>query len=298
MGSLEFCIVMFAAFGEYTLLFAVSYEWVEHDPGFVRILTGHLVHIFSLARPFLAALHRLCRFQAHPLDRWRKLSRADLAELRTLAGVLPCGFCPDATLRRYCVQRTTASFKELKEATRFRERWRFRAREISHTLPVRHADGIARLGALSPLGGHSCDDPKEQDVSYQVAKFGRAANFEDVSSRYGAWLHSQGLPLPKQWRLRSVWGAIRRLPLAWSDNSRWHTIVEGNFKFREAIPMKEGCAALMCLRRAVAGTAGHCHRFLGLADNFCSLLAFDRGRSCSYGPALFVSPCSCSVHWR
>ena len=33
-------------------------------------------------------------------------------------------------------------------------------RETSHTLPGRHADGTARLGALSPHGGHSCEDPK------------------------------------------------------------------------------------------------------------------------------------------
>ena len=46
--------------------------------------------------------------------------------------------------------------------------------------------------------------------------------------------------------------------------------------------MKEGRATLMCLRRAVAGAAGHGHRFLSLTDNMSSLLAFDRGRSCSY----------------
>ena len=46
--------------------------------------------------------------------------------------------------------------------------------------------------------------------------------------------------------------------------------------------MKEGRAALMGLRRAVAGTAGHGHRFLSFTDNMNSLLAFDRSRSCSY----------------
>ena len=60
----------------------------RHEPRVVRVLTGHLVHIFSLARPLLSALHRLYRFQAHPLDRWRRFSRADLAELRTLAGLV------------------------------------------------------------------------------------------------------------------------------------------------------------------------------------------------------------------
>ena len=40
----------------------------------------------------------------------------------------------------------------------------------------------------------------------------------------------------------------------------------------------------MGLRRAVAGTAGHGHRFLSLTDNMSGLLAFDRGRSCSYDP--------------
>ena len=46
--------------------------------------------------------------------------------------------------------------------------------------------------------------------------------------------------------------------------------------------MKEGRVALMGPRRAVAGTAGHGHRFLSLADTMSSLLAFDRGCSCSY----------------
>ena len=79
------------------------------------------------------------------------------------------------------MQCTTAFFGGLKEATRFRERWRFRAREISHTLPVRHADEVTRLG------GHSRDEPEEQDDS------GLVAAFEEVSNRYGAWLDSQGL---------------------------------------------------------------------------------------------------------
>ena len=131
----------------------------------MRVLTGNLVHIFSLARPLLSALHRLYRSQTHPLDRWRRFSRADLAELRTLAGLVwlsecelgrpfsPVVFCSDATLRRCCVQCTTATFEEVKEATCFPERWRFRTREIPHTLPVRHAGEVVRLGALSPLGG-------------------------------------------------------------------------------------------------------------------------------------------------
>ena len=168
-------------------------------PRVVRMLTGHLVHIFSLARPLLSALHQLYRFQAHPLDRWRRFSRADRAGLRSLAGVVwlsECElgrpfshvvFCTDATLSRYCVQCTTASFEELKEATRFHERWRFRTREVSRTLSVRYVDEIARLGSSSPLGGHSRDGPEQRDVSRCVAGFGRAADFEEVSTRYGVW---------------------------------------------------------------------------------------------------------------
>ena len=45
--------------------------------------------------------------------------------------------------------------------------------------------------------------------------------------------------------------------------------------------MKEGRAALLSLRCAVAGTAGHGHRFLSRTDNMSNVLAFDRGRSCS-----------------
>ena len=41
-------------------------------------------------------------------------------------------FCSDATLRRNCALCTTASYEELKDATCFRERWRFRARDLSY----------------------------------------------------------------------------------------------------------------------------------------------------------------------
>ena len=64
---------------------------------------------------------------------------------------------------------------------------------IPHTLPVRHTDEIARLGALSPLGGHSHDDPEEQESSCPTSGFGRAANFEEVMTAYGSWLDRQGV---------------------------------------------------------------------------------------------------------
>ena len=222
-----------AGFGESILLFYVFSRWSM--TWVVCVLTGHLALIFSLARPLLSASHRLYRFQAHPLDRWRRFSRADLAELRTLTGVVRLSecelgrpfsqvvFCSDATLRRYCVQCTTSTFEELKDSTRFRERWRFRARETSHTLPVRHANEVARLGALTPLGGHSRDDLEEQDNSGPVVSFGRTADFEEVSTRYGAWLDSQGLHTrgtalrassPEAMEVVECVGAIRRLSIA------------------------------------------------------------------------------------
>ena len=160
--------------------------------------------------------------------------------------------------------------------------------EISHTLPVRHADGIASLGALSPLGGHSCDDPKKQDVSYPVANFGRAANFEEESTRYGAWLDGHCLRIrrtsirascPEAIEIEECVEAIRCLPLAWSDPSRWHTIVQGNFKFRSHEGRSRCSHGSPPCRRWYGWTRP---RFLSLTDNMSCLLAFDRGRSCSY----------------
>ena len=125
---------------------------------------------------------------------------------------------------------TTATFEELKEATRFRERWRFRTREISHTLPVRHADEVTHLGSLSPLGGN---EPEQQDNSCPVVSFGRTADLEEVSTRYGAWLDCQGLRTrrtamrgssPKAMELEECVGAIGRLPTSWNDPTRWHTV--------------------------------------------------------------------------
>ena len=108
---------------------------------------------------------------------------------------------------------------------------------------------------------------------------------------YGSWLDRQGVRTsrtsvrassPKEMEVEERVGSIRRLPATWNNPSRWHTVIEGNFKFKEAVHMKEGRAALMGLRRAAAVTAGHGHRFQSLTDNMSSLLAFDRGRSCSY----------------
>ena len=101
--------------------------------------------------------------------------------------------------------------------------------------------------------------PVVEAVSCQAANFGRAADLEEVSTWYGALLDSQGLRTrrtsvrassPKALEIEECVGAIRRLPLAWCDPSRWVTIVEGNFKFKEAIYMKEGRAALVGFRRA------------------------------------------------
>ena len=83
-------------------------------------------------------------------------------------------------------------------------------------------------------------------------------------------------------------GSHSSSPFSMERPARWHTVNEGNFKLKEAIHMKEGRATLMGLRRAVAGTAGHGHRFLSFTDNMSGLLAFDRGRSRSYD----------LVHWR
>ena len=96
------------------------------------------------------------------------------------------------------------------------------------------------------------------------AGFGRAVDFEEVSTRYGAWLDSQGLRTrrtsvrassPGATEVEECLGAIRRLPTAWSDPSRWHTVVEGNFKFREAIHMKEGVFAVLSRERLGMVTA-------------------------------------------
>ena len=185
MELLGFYVTNLVAFGESTLLFAVFCGWVGARPRVVRVLTGHMVHIFSLARPLLSALHRLYRFQAHPLDRWRRFSRADVAELRILAGLVwlsQCElgrpfshvvFCSDATLRRYRVQCTTASFKELKEATRFRERWRFRTREFPHTLPIRHR-GCPSRSLESSWRPFSCEFRRKDRVRFLARQAGRA----------------------------------------------------------------------------------------------------------------------------
>ena len=171
---------------------------------------------------------------------------------------------------------TTASYEELKEATCFRERWRFRAREISHTLPVRHADEVARLGAWSPLGGHFRDDPRGTRWFLPCRELrpgcGNRRGLDSVGTVLGSTAEAGApagflckLPTLKQRRLKSVW---EPLP---SHHSMGRL-------FSLAHRRREGRATLMGLRRAVAGTAARGHSFLSLTDNMSSLLVCDRGR--------------------
>ena len=193
----------------------------------MRALTGHSVHIFSLGRPLLSALHRLYRFQAHPLDRWRGGEGSLVLTWQSFVLWLDWyGFLSASWVGRspmWCFVQmprsggTVCSVPQrlLRSSRRtcFRERWRFRTREIPHTLPVRHADEVVRLGALSPLGGHSRDNPEEQDSSCLARIFGRTF---PKRSRLGMVIGTTvkacapagllcELPAPKQRRLKSVW---------------------------------------------------------------------------------------------
>ena len=83
------------------------------------------------------------------------------------------------------------------------------------------ARSLRRRGCSSLVGGHPRDGLEEQDVYRSVACFGRAADFEEVSTRYGVSLDSRGsrrtslrASSPKAIEVEECVGAIRRLPAA------------------------------------------------------------------------------------
>eukprot|EP00438_Fugacium_kawagutii_P005728 Skav230032 [mRNA] locus=scaffold261:318609:321503:- [translate_table: standard] len=246
----------------------------------LRVILGHIVHLFSLFRPGLSTLFHTYKFVYRWLDgRAHVIPGVVKRELRTVVGLifqievdlaLPYAdkvYCGDSSSYGFCFQYTPATAEEQREHFRFHERWRF----------VEVEKGIG-LG----LGSHHSWAP---DVEVPDIAYVRWLRERMALPALGSGELERGTPdLSRGNHLRKfesveLVGMVPRLPDSLVAAERWRTVIQRKWRFNEPIHMKEGRVALMSLRRETRSLAGHQHRLLTLCDNLSAVCALDRGRA-------------------
>lgn len=104
----------------------------------LRAWVGHVVHVFTLARPALSALVVSYKFivaaAGRRLEVWPTLRRKIrvvcgllfLSQVKLGSAVAPIAYCSDSSDFGYSFSVTKVTGEEARPEMRFRERWRFR----------------------------------------------------------------------------------------------------------------------------------------------------------------------------
>jgi hypothetical protein len=238
----------------------------------LRIVNGHIVNHFMLARVALSAMDLVYRFVVRAGPNFRLFTRGELQELRIIQGLLfLCEvnnaapwtnqvFCSDSSKLGFCLASAVWSDAELISAGRYLERWRFSVTEI-----------------MPPPG---LGDPRPQrGWSAALQHVGLPNEEEDFESLAPRRMLDRRLP-------RSVATevcGIPQLPDAVLAAGRWTNHFVGAWKFDEPIHMLEGRVTLRGLEIAAGDARCHGRRLLSIGDNMSSLLSYERGRARNFG---------------
>ena len=245
----------------------------------LRVLTGHIVHFFSLQRPGLSTLHHTYKFiYRWPDGRSHVLPSPVKRELRTVVGIIfqvekdlaaPYAdkvYCGDSSSYGFCFQWTPSTAEEQRELFRFHERWRF----------IEVEEGIGMGLGTHHSWSADIDEPDIAYVRWLRQRLGLPALDSGVLER-----GSKGTPScnnNRHFRHFDLVGMVPKLPDSLVVPERWRTVVQRKWKHDEPIHMKEGRVALMSLRRESRSLSSHGKRLLTLCDNLSAVCAFDRGR--------------------
>ena len=226
---------------------------------------GHLTCIFLLERSLLSLFSSIYKFvRSHDRRRlplWPSVAK----EVRWAEALLPLAV---ASMRRpfsagclssdssglgFCVSRNVSiTTPEIKSVAGWKERWRFkRVFEDSQSRSVRHRAQALALADLNPYTNVATAlDPKRDP---------RDAEFWAVDLRFPD------------------------VPAAWMRANRWGDLFAGRWGFKEDITVTEGRAAVMQARWICKEYGPGHFSHLGLLDNMGCVLAFEKGRSSSFG---------------
>ena len=288
----------------------------------LQVLLGHLVHHFQLAKPALSILSACYRFVAdhwfHRAPIWSSVKR----ELRQCLGVLfiveynmSARTCcevhlGDSSDMGYSLMVTTATHKEVREAMKDREKWRFITSMEPAPLPAQvHGE---------PFGAEFNDtDWKNEDHNGTGSHYAgcSAQPSAGATTQYGRELAGKSSWRPQK-RISSIPKFLLRDPTmvagppipdisqCWSHEYRWQLITAKAWENPDAhINEKEAQVCFMGLRRLTRSVKNLGTTALSITDNLSAALAFEKGRSNSSRMNFICRRAAsyqlgCGIQWR
>ena len=240
----------------------------------LRVVLGHLIHLFGVRSELLAALEQVFYFVIGHIGQWAVFPQGVIAELVVARGLVFQAYadlarpvaaevhCSDSSSLGFELSRTVAHPREVLEATRWRERQRF-----IETLEPLGEDAIAvdtlATADLVPLVSDDSD-------------FGRWAALACPTATHAAKpQHYVARP-----RVKKLFnGFVPVLPASLLRPSRFLAVVTGAWRRPGVIHALESRVALMGLRDASRTPSLQDSILLSLGDNLSEILATDKGRS-------------------
>ncbi|CAK0813842.1 unnamed protein product, partial [Prorocentrum cordatum] len=282
-------------------------RWVHEN--ILEIWMGHVVNLFGLLRPGLSCFQQIYPCVANVRGRRVRLADAVKNEMRLVQGLLfLCEYdlgadfsrevyCSDSSDIGFALLSTRATEAELRELTRYRERWRFKLVEtLSEVALVRPEWAEYVGGRLRPGGGADLPEGAYADVAVRGSRpcaigprtqHGRLLDEErhhrlaDKADRVGRRTR-EPRPRPRHEEVE-VPSAIPPVDQCWDTPRRWAHLRVGRWKWtKEHINIKEGRASLFGSRRATRTRHNHGKRVASLGDNLVSICAFEKGRAKSW----------------
>ncbi|CAK0858852.1 unnamed protein product [Prorocentrum cordatum] len=281
-------------------------RWIHGNV--MEIWLGHVVNLFSLSRPALACLQAVYPFVAAARGRRVRLTPAIKNEMRLVQGLLFLSeydlgadfshevYCSDSSSFGYALLSTTATSSELRDLTRYRERWRFKLVDSLPEVGLLRPEWVEYAGGrLAPGGSWEFPEGAYADVAVRGSRpcaigpqtqYGRsleAAAQERPFSRPRVGRRSRDpRPRPRQEEVE-VPSAVPPIDRCWDDVRRWRHLRVGRWRWTEGhINVKEGRVSLFGLRRATRSRHNHGRRVASIGDNLVSICAFEKGRAKSW----------------
>ena len=287
----------------------------------VEVWLGHAVCLCGLLRPALSILQDIYPFVQRNRHRRACLPRRVREEMHTMANlVLLCevdlgaefareAYVGDSSDLGYALLYTTASHAECRNATQWKEKWRFHDVEaVQPANPVRSSDVAVFASPSEPEISRPLDDSfvtaesdiLEEGVAVQERKCSAkplrqsarpslpGASF-GVRTKYAEWLRDAApsrhtvlreVCSVKRPTVVEISTAIPEISYDWDPPRRWKTVVEGRWKYpEEHINPKELRVMGMAIRRSCKNRRNLRRKLLVFGDNLVSVMVLEKGRA-------------------
>ena len=287
----------------------------------VEVWLGHAVCLCGLLRPALAVLQDIYPFVQKNRHKRACLPRRVREEMHTMANlVLLCevdlgaefakeAYVGDSSDLGYALLYTEVSHAECRNATQWKERWRFQDVEfVEATSPVRSSEVALFAHPSGPEVNQPFDDsfvtaeseaedgappaqarirsPKPLRQSVRPALPGASLG---VQTKYAEWLRDtasrdktvlQEVCSVKRPIVVETPTAIPEISYDWDPPKRWKTVVEGCWKYpEEHINPKELRVMCMAIRRSCKNRRNLRRKLLVFGDNLVSVMVLEKGRA-------------------